>query len=63
MSRFPTRKGYRAIAVDFRDGTPRVTQWEKVGKPEPDHIPDAQQKVRPARGALAAERQATLFPD
>ncbi len=63
-ARFPTRKGYKAIAVDFRDGTPRVIQWEKIEKePPPDRPGNQPDSKRPARGALAAERQASLFPD
>lgn len=63
MSKFPTRKGYRAIAVDFRGDRPRVLQWAKIGGDEPeDHVPEAQKKVR-SRGVLAAERpgQGDLF--
>lgn len=58
----PTRKGYRAVSVDFRGDRPRVLQWEKIGKPEPDAAPAPSPK-RPPRGALAAERgpQGDLF--
>lgn len=62
MSAFPTRKGYRATAVDYRDGKPRVTCWEKIGETEQDdHIADPGKKVR--RGVIAAERkpQGDLF--
>lgn len=53
---FPTRKGYKAIAVDYRDGRPRVTQWEKIGK-EPPAEPGNQPDSKPVkRGVLAAER-------
>lgn len=57
MSAFPTRKGYRATAVDYRDGKPRVTCWEKIGDDtaQDDHIADPGKKVR--RGVVAAERQ------
>ncbi len=56
----PIRKGYRATAVQWIDGKPRVTQWERIdAAPEPE--PDPEPVV--ARGALAVERQsqADLF--
>jgi hypothetical protein len=63
VSKFPTRKGYRAVAVDFRGERPRVIQWERIEKTaQDDHIADPGKKVG-GRGVLAAERgdQGDLF--
>lgn len=51
------RKGFVLTAVAWnRDGTIRSTTYEPISKALPDHVPEAQQKVR-ARGILAAEQQ------
>jgi hypothetical protein len=57
------RPGWVRCYVAYRDGKIAQEMWVPPAKPErPDHLPDAQQKVQ-RRGALAAERQAQLFPD
>jgi hypothetical protein len=55
VSAFPKRPGYRATAVDYRDGKPRVTRWEKIGAADPEPAP-APPPPMTRRGALAAER-------
>lgn len=58
------RPGWTCCWAQWQDGKVVRAMWVPPAKAErPDHIPDAQQKVRPARGALSAERQAQLFPD
>lgn len=57
------RPGWVRCYVAYRDGKIAQEMWVPPTKPEPSEDRPAKAKARPTRGALAAEQQATLFPD